>query len=249
MKDVKSTLLDRRSIRRYERESITAEQMDFIYEAIRNTPTSYNGQQYSVIDIADQNIKLQLEELTGQKQIKTCSHFMLFCSDYHKINLIGSHKQLDLPGFDKTMDGIVVGVVDASLAMMSAIVAADSLGLGCCPIGFIRTKDPEAVCRILGLPEGVFPVCGLSIGVPRELPDMHPKQPRQALIMTDRYTADNELLPLLSDYDKAVTEYNATRSGSTSTNDWADHILSYYREGMNYHTLAAMAHQGYIPSK
>lgn len=57
MKDVKSTLLDRRSIRRYERDDIPQETMDLIYEAIRNTPTSYNGQQFSVIDIDDQSVK------------------------------------------------------------------------------------------------------------------------------------------------------------------------------------------------
>lgn len=249
MKDVKSTLLERRSIRRYEREAITAEQMDFICEAIRNTPTSYNGQQYSVIDISDQNIKLRLEELTGQKQIKTCSHFMLFCADYHKIDILGERKALKNPQFTHTMDGIVVGVVDASLAMMSAIVAADSIGLGSCPIGFIRTKDPEAVCSILGLPQGVFPVCGLAIGVPREMPDMHPKQPLNALIMKDRYANDAELLSELEAYDARVTQYNATRSGSTSDNDWADHILSYYREGMSYHTLVAMARQGFVPER
>lgn len=78
MKDIKSTLLERRSIRRYEREDIPAESMDFIYEAIRNTPTSYNGQQFSVIDVDDQAIKEKIYELTGQKQIKTCRHFLLF---------------------------------------------------------------------------------------------------------------------------------------------------------------------------
>ena len=77
MKSVKSTLLDRRSIRRYERESIDDSTMEFIYQAIRNTPTSYNGQQFSVIDVTDQPIKEKLYELIGQKQIKTCSHFML----------------------------------------------------------------------------------------------------------------------------------------------------------------------------
>ena len=71
MKDVKSTLLDRRSIRRYERDDIPQETMDLIYEAIRNTPTSYNGQQFSVIDIDDQSVKEKLYELSGQKQIKT----------------------------------------------------------------------------------------------------------------------------------------------------------------------------------
>ena len=40
MKDIKQTLLNRRSTRRYERESIPSELLVFIYDAIRNTPTS-----------------------------------------------------------------------------------------------------------------------------------------------------------------------------------------------------------------
>ena len=77
MGDVKSLLLERRSIRRYEREPISAEVLEFIYDAIRNTPTSYNGQQFSVIDIDNQELKEQLYGITNQKQIKTCNHF--FC--------------------------------------------------------------------------------------------------------------------------------------------------------------------------
>ena len=78
MKSVKESLLNRRSIRRYEREAVTDEQMQLIYEAIRNTPTSYNGQQFSVIDVTDQAVKEQIYALTNQKQIKTCSHFFAF---------------------------------------------------------------------------------------------------------------------------------------------------------------------------
>ena len=67
MKSVKESLLNRRSIRRYEREAVTDEQMQLIYEAIRNTPTSYNGQQFSVIDVTDQAVKEQIYALTNQK--------------------------------------------------------------------------------------------------------------------------------------------------------------------------------------
>ena len=70
MLDVKEAMLQRTSVRRYEREAIPAETMDFIYRAVENTPTSYNGQQFSVIDIDDQALKEQLYELTGQKQLK-----------------------------------------------------------------------------------------------------------------------------------------------------------------------------------
>ena len=57
MKSVKESLLERRSIRRYERQPIEPEKLDFIYEAIRNAPTSYNGQQFSVIAVTDQALK------------------------------------------------------------------------------------------------------------------------------------------------------------------------------------------------
>ena len=124
MKDVKTTLLDRRCIRRYEREDIPSEMMGFIYDAIRNTPTSYNGQQFSVIDIDDQPTKEKLYELTGQKQIKTCRHFLLFCADYNKISLVAEAKGIDMPDFAHTADGVIVGIVDATLAMMSALTAA-----------------------------------------------------------------------------------------------------------------------------
>ncbi|MDE6359242.1 MAG: nitroreductase family protein, partial [Duncaniella sp.] len=160
MKSVKDTLLERRSIRRYEREDVSADDMNLIYDAIRNTPTSYNGQQFSVIDVTDPDVKLKLFALIGQKQVKTCSHFLLFVMDYNKISLIGEELGEEVPDFNNTIDGIAVGIIDASLAMMSALTMADSLGLGCCPIGYARTVAPEAVSTLLGLPKKTFVVCG-----------------------------------------------------------------------------------------
>lgn len=66
MKSVEESLLKRTSVRRYEREAIPEETMQFIFDAIRNTPTSYNGQQFSVIDIDDQALKEELYALTNQ---------------------------------------------------------------------------------------------------------------------------------------------------------------------------------------
>ena len=244
MKDVQSTLLDRRSIRRYERETISAENMNFIYDAIRNTPTSYNGQQFSVIDITDQELKERLYSLTGQKQIKTCAHFLLFCADYNKISQIAEHKNIDMPEFEQTADGVIVGVVDATLAMMSALVAAESVGLGTCPIGYARTAAHEEMSLLLKLPQKVFVVCGLAIGVPREMPDMKPKQQKELVIFSNTYRQDN-LVPDLDEYDKIVTHYNQVRSGHTTDNDWAAHIINYYHEAMSYHTLDALRRRGF----
>lgn len=245
MKTVKQTLLERRSIRRYEREAVSEEQMEFIRAAVRNTPTSYNGQQYSVIDVTDQPLKEKLYEISGQKQIKTCSHFLIFCADYHKIGLMAAAKGVDMPPFYDTADGLIVGTVDAALAMMSAVTAAESMGLGTCCIGYARTVNPAAFAELLKLPQHVYVVCGLAIGVPREMPDLKPKEPEAVVFHTNAYSPDAPLLEGLKKYDADVTEYNATRSGTKSDNDWAAHIISYYSEAMDYHMLDALRARGF----
>lgn len=244
IKTVEETLLDRRSIRRYRREPIAEEDLQLIRDAIRATPTSYNGQQFSVIEIDDQPLKEQLAEIVGQKQLKTSARVFVFLSDFNKIAMAAKAKELDNPGFENTADGLIVGTVDAALAMMSAIVAAESRGLGTCPIGYLRTVAPARISEILELPQGVYAVCALAVGVPAEMPDKHPKQPQDLLIFRNSYGTDDMAGKLL-EYDSTVQHYNATRSGTTSTNDWADHILSYYREGMHYNMLAALRAQGY----
>lgn len=246
MKDVKESLLGRTSVRRYEREPIPAETLEFIYEAVRNTPTSYNGQQFSVIDIDDQELKEKLYALTNQKQIKTCNHFMVFCSDYNKITRLAEKKGFDVPAFTNTMDGVTIGIIDASLAMMSAVVAAQACGLGSNCIGYLRTVDPAAVAKLLKLPKGVFVVCGLALGVPREQPDLKPKESKDLVFFKNEYRQDTEKMVCeLEEYDNIVKEYNRTRSGGTTENDWCDHILDYYRHAMGYQILSYLKAQGY----
>lgn len=248
MKSVKETLLERRSTRRYERQNISQSNLNLIYAAIRNTPTSYNGQQFSVIDVSDQELKIKLYELTGQKQIKTCNHFLLFCADYNKITTIAKAKNIEMPEFSHTADGVIVGIIDASLAMMSAVVAAEACDLGTCCIGYARTAAPEKIAELLKLPHGVFAVCGLAIGIPRETNDLKPKQSKDLIIHQNHYRTDDMSDELL-DYDSKISQYNISRNGATTNNDWANHIIEYYNEAMSYNMLDALHRQGFDISK
>lgn len=246
MESVRNALLERTSVRRYEREPIPEETMQFIFDAIRNTPTSYNGQQFSVIDISDQKLKEDLYMLTNQKQLKTCNRLLIFCSDYNKITKLAERKGFEVPPFTDTMDGVTIGIIDAALAMMSAVVAAQAAGLGSNCVGYLRTVDPAKVAEMLHLPKGVFVVCGLALGVPREHPDLKPKQPNETVFFKNRYCEDEKkLVDDLEAYDAEVKHYNATRSGGTTDNDWCDHILDYYRHAMRYRILDYLKAQGY----
>lgn len=245
MKSVKESLLERRSIRAYKPEAISPEQLDFIYEAIRNTPTSVNGQQFSVIDVTDPELKGKMYELTGMKHVETCSHFFLFCADYHKAEVAADAEGIALADFHDTAEGLLVGTVDATLAMMSAIVAAESLGLGSCCIGFARIAAPREISDLVGLPKSVYVVCGLTVGVPDELPDLKPKQPVGLSIHKERYPLDDDMRPLLQKYNEEIDHYNKTRSGSQSDFDWIHRIAGYYEQASQLHMLEFLRSQGF----
>jgi Nitroreductase len=244
MQTIEEIFLNRTSVRRYERKPIEPEKLEFIYKAIQNTPTSYNGQQFSVISITDQNLKIQLYELIGQKQIKTSAVFMVFCVDYHKLQQFAEAINTDFPRFQDTMDGFMVGVIDAALAMENAVIAAGSLGLGSCCIGYTRTAAPAELAKILQLPEGVCVICGLSIGYPSEQPDLKPKMPLSLVIHENHYRTD-DIKPELLAYNEEVTAYNAVRAGDKTTNDWGKHILDYHTIALKYNMEGYVREQGF----
>ena len=244
MKSVKDSLLERRSIRRYTREPIAQSELDFIFDAIRNTATSYNGQQFSVVAVQDQKTKEEIYGITGQKQIKTSAIFMVFCLDYHKLNVGAKIKGIDDPMSRNTINGYTVGVIDAALAMQNAVVAAESLGLGTCCIGYVRTADPKKVSQILGLPEGVAIVCGLAIGHPNEMPDLKPKLPVEAVVHKEHYMSDDKLGEVVRKFDDEIVEFNASRSGDQTTNDWVGHILDYHRHSNESDLTGYLKSQG-----
>lgn len=151
-----------------------------------------------------------------------------------------------MPAFTDTMDGVTIGIIDAALAMMSAVVAAEAAGLGSNCIGYLRTADPAKIAELLKLPKGVFVVCGLALGVPREHPDLKPKQPSSLVFHKNHYRQDTEkMVEELEDYDSVVSHYNRTRSGGTTENDWVAHIIDYYKHAMGYRILEYLKNQGY----
>lgn len=244
MENIRTMFEERTSVRRYEREPISDYAMSVIFSAILNTPTSYNGQQFSVIDVSDQDLKEKLYEMIGQKQIKTCNRFFIFCVDYNKISILAKSKGEKMPKVTETLDGLMVGVIDATLAMSNALIAAQSCGLGSCCIGYTRTANPHELAKLLNLPKGVFVVCGLAVGVPREKPDYKPKQPKGVVVHNNVYSSDG-LEERLKNYDETIKAYNALRSGTKTDNDWCLHILDYYKELMNYNMLEYVQEQGF----
>jgi nitroreductase/FMN reductase [NAD(P)H] len=84
--------------------------------------------------------------------------------------------------------------------MQTFILAAEQVGLGCCPISVIR-KHLLRVCEILGLPERVVPVAGLCVGYPAGDGHISMRLPPALTRHVDRYD-DTDLARELDDYDR-----------------------------------------------
>ena len=76
-------------------------------------------------------------------------------------------------------EDFIVATVDASLFCAKAL-AAESLGYGICYIGGIR-NNPGEVSELLHLPDKVYPVFGMTVGVPDEDHGVKPRLPIAAI--------------------------------------------------------------------
>jgi hypothetical protein len=84
------------------------------------------------------------------------------------------------------MESFLVAIIDAAIVLQTAVLAAESLGLGACMIGSIR-NNPHEVIQLLELPRLVFPAVGLTLGWPAETPALKPRLPLRAVLHWERY--------------------------------------------------------------
>ncbi len=103
--------------------------------------------------------------------IKQAPVLLLFCGDIRRGRRVAALHGRDHA--NDSMDTFLNATADAALAMGFCIMAADAAGLGTCPICYVR-NHLELVGPLFGLPEGVFPVAGLTLGYPAG-----PQRPRR----------------------------------------------------------------------
>jgi FMN reductase (NADPH) len=239
MNEIITLLQNHRSIRKFTDQPVSEDQLNAILEAAQAASTSSNMQAYSVIHVTDEGLKSQLAALAGnQAYVSECPLFLVWCADLHRYTqAVRRHGDTLVTG---NAENFIVATVDAALAAQNAAVAAESLGLGVVYIGGLRNK-PAEVSQLLGLPQLVYPVFGMCIGMPDQEPLQRPRLPREAVYHKNRYT-DN---PVAVDvYDESIREYMKVRTDGKVDTTWSKEMAA-KAQRPRLHMKAFLSAQGF----
>jgi nitroreductase len=204
--EVLETILNHRSVRAFLPRSLPEGTLELLIAAAQSASTSSNLQFWSVVAVQETERKLRLAELAGQQQfIRDAPLLLVWLADLSRLDRIAAEHQAQVDG-THYLEKFIVSIVDAALAAQSALIAAESLGLGAVYIGAMRNL-PEQIAAELDLPPHVFAVFGMSIGYPDPArpTDIKPRLPQSVVLHREQYSASQRSEP--------IDGYNATMRG------------------------------------
>lgn len=190
-------LLNRKSVRAYEDREISGETQERLLQATLRAPTAGNMMLYSIIEVSDQAAKDTLARTCdNQPFIAKAPLVWLFLADYQRwfdyYRLSGVEELCRRRGepLRRPQEGdLFLACCDALIAAQTAVIAAESLGIGSCYIGDIM-ENYEAHRDLFQLPQYVFPICLLCFGYPARSQmqrAMTPRFDRKFIVFRDRY--------------------------------------------------------------
>jgi FMN reductase (NADPH)/FMN reductase [NAD(P)H] len=173
MNPIIDVLLKRRSVRAYEAREISPEIREQILKATLRAPTAGNLMLYSVLEVTDQSIKDRLAVTCDhQPFIARAPMVWLFLADYQRwfdyFIACGVEELCHQKGaiMRRPEEGdLFLAWCDALIAPQTAVIAAESFGIGSCYIGDIM-EQYEIHRELFSLPQYTFPICLLLFGYP-----------------------------------------------------------------------------------
>ncbi|MCI8984104.1 MAG: nitroreductase [Hungatella sp.] len=159
-------LIERKSVRAFTDQPITAELKRTIIQAAMEAPTAGNQQLYTILDITDQNLKEKLSETCDHQPFIARAHMVLiFCADCQK--WYDAYEAGNCEPRKPGAGDLMLAVTDAAIAAQNAVTAAWSLGIGSCYIGDVMERC-EIHRELLNLPPWVFPAAMVVFGYPTQ---------------------------------------------------------------------------------
>ncbi len=162
---VMEAIYGRRSVRRYQDRDVEKEKLQMILDAAFHGPSARNLQPWHFTVIEDRALMDELEE--GVRKAEKNPQMRVF-HGAPVVIMVSGHTENHW------------NQIDCGLATENLLLAAHSLGLGTCVVGFVMRylNQPYAAETLekLRLPEGFNPLYAITVGYPDEEPAARPRE-------------------------------------------------------------------------
>lgn len=192
----------RGSCRRFRGAPVAPELIETLCAVALCSPTKSDLQQRDVVILRDAEKRRAFDALiAGHDWLAQAPAMLVFCGNNRRQRQIHDWRRRDFA--NDHLDAFFNPAVDAGIALSAFVLAAEAVGLGCCPLSVVRNRAVE-VSRLLALPDHVFPVAGLAVGWSEAAtPRISHRLPTRATVHVDAFSEDG--------LREAVDRYDARR--------------------------------------
>jgi nitroreductase/FMN reductase [NAD(P)H] len=192
-------ILNRRSQRRYKPDPVCEDLLQILLATAFSAPSKSDLQQACMIRVKDPDKQQRIAALSiDLTWIADAPLFMIWCGDNRRIRRLAEQRRH--PFANDHLDAFMNAAVDAGIAMQTFIIAAESVGLGCCPVSQVRDHI-DALSAELKLPQWVFPVAGLCVGWPAGEGRISLRLPLSVTVHENHFD-DSDMLAQVAAYDR-----------------------------------------------
>ncbi len=193
-----------RTIRSYAARPVAPGLVRMLAAVALSAPTKSDLQQCDIVIVLDAAKRAALAALLPDNPwAAKAPAFAVFCGNNRRQRRV--HELRGHAFVNDHLDAFFNAAVDAGIVLATFVAAAESIGLGTCPISAIRNY-PDEVAKVLALPQFVFPVAGLCIGWPKQAGTLSPRLRLGATVHID--THDDATL------DADIAEYDSRRNAA-----------------------------------
>lgn len=183
-------LAGRRTHRKYLDRPVDPALIETLSAAALSAPTKSDLQQGDIVHVGDPELRRAVNDLFPDSPwIAAAPALLVFCANNRRQRQL--HAWRGRPFANDHLDAFFNATVDSAIVLATFVVAAEGVGLGCCPLSAIRNQ-PERVSELLSLPDHVFPVAGLTLGWPAEEGAVSLRLPLAATVHADRYDDEGQ---------------------------------------------------------
>jgi nitroreductase len=228
------TIVKHRVIRRYSQRPVDPDLLRLICACALSAPSKSDLQQRDIVIVENRETRQAIADLIPDMPfIGKAPCFLIFLANGRRLPAICELRGKSFA--NDHFDLLFNAVTDAALALATAISAAETLGLGACPISVIR-DHASTIGQWLDLPERVIPLAGLCLGWPSDQGRMSPRLPLAMTLHRDRYD-ESGWVPQLDAYDRRREllapfreQRDPARFGTAAHYGWSEDKARQYAE-------------------